>query len=108
MDETYVLADTSLAEELEELELTEGAETEHGVVERGYLLDGDLAPRRSVDGGADDSVCALAYDIEDLVLCACDAIHDTVHDPHDARCGKEHAPTLNRTLRGAGCAWEAA
>ena len=37
--ETYVLADASLREELEQLELAEGAEAEHRVVERRDALD---------------------------------------------------------------------
>ena len=65
---TYVLADTSLAEEFEELELSQCAETEHGVVKGGDLLDGDLAAGRSVDGRADDAVRALADDIKHLVV----------------------------------------
>ena len=48
--QTDVFADAGLAEELEEFELAKGAETEHGVVEGGDLLDGDLATARSVYG----------------------------------------------------------
>ena len=68
---TYVLADTSLAEEFEELELAEGTKAEHRVVERHDLLDGDLAPRWPVHGRADNTIRALADDIQDLVLCTC-------------------------------------
>ena len=38
------------------------------MVEGGDLLDGDLAPAWSVNRGTDDAVCALADDVEDLVL----------------------------------------
>ena len=69
--ETYVLADASLREELEQLELAQRAEAEHRVVERRDLLDRDLAPGRPVDGRAHDAVRALADDIEHLVLRAC-------------------------------------
>ena len=105
MAETYVLADACLAEEFEELELSECAETEHGVVKGGDLLDGDLAAGRSVDGRADDAVRALADDIENLVLCTCMAASMTAVRRRSA--GK-YAPTLKRTFRGAGCAWDAA
>lgn len=36
----------------EELDLAEGAKAEHGVIEGRYALDGDLALRRDMDGGA--------------------------------------------------------
>lgn len=36
----------------EELDLAEGAEAEHGVIEGCYALDGDLALGRDMDGGA--------------------------------------------------------
>ena len=68
---TYVLADPGFRQELEELELAEGAQAEHGVVEGRDLLDGDLAAGGPVDGGTDDAVRALADDIEHLILCAC-------------------------------------
>ena len=64
-----VFVDTGVGEEFEELELAEGAEAEHGVVERRDLLDRDLAPGRAVDGGAHDAVRALADDVEHLVRC---------------------------------------
>ena len=68
---TYVLANPGFRQELEELELAEGAQAEHGVVEGRDLLDGDLAAGGPVDGGTDDAVRALADDIEHLILCAC-------------------------------------
>lgn len=40
----------------EELDLAEGAEAEHGVIEGRYTLDGDLALGRDVDGGAAENV----------------------------------------------------
>ena len=44
--------DVFVAKVAEQLDLAEGAETEHGVVEGGDALDGDLALGRLVDGGA--------------------------------------------------------
>ena len=44
-DADDVLADAGLGEELEQLELAQGAQTEHGVVERRDLLDRDLFVR---------------------------------------------------------------
>lgn len=67
---TYVFADTSLAEEFEELKLAKGTEAEHRVVERHDLLDGDLSARGPVHGRANDTIRALADDIENLILCA--------------------------------------
>ena len=85
---TYVLADTSLTEELEQLELTKGTETKHGMVEGRDLLDGDLAAGRSVDGRADDAVRALADDIEDLVVAADNkGGHAVVHGGWGGRVG---------------------
>ena len=103
--ETCIFTDSRLAKEFEELELSECAETEHGVVKGGDLLDGDLAAGRSVDGRADDAVRALSDDIENLVLCTCMAASMTTVRRRSA--GK-YAPTLKRTFRGAGCAWDAA
>ena len=68
--DTHILADASLGEEFEELELTQGAEAEHRVLKGRDLLDRDLATAGPVDGRADDAICTLADDIEDLVLCA--------------------------------------
>ena len=47
---THVLADAGLAEELEQLELSECPQTEHGVVKGRNFLDCDFATCRSVDG----------------------------------------------------------
>ena len=66
--DTYVLAHPRLAQELEQLELAQRPETEHGMIKRRDLLDGDFAPAGAVDGRADDAVGALADDVEDLVL----------------------------------------
>lgn len=68
---THVFADTSLTEELEQLELAQGAQTEHRVVERSNLLNRDLAPTGPMERRADDSIRALADDVEYLVLRAC-------------------------------------
>ena len=43
---------------------------EHRMVERDDLLDGDLLSRRLVKSGADDTVCALANNILDVILLA--------------------------------------
>jgi hypothetical protein len=43
---------------------------EHRVVERDNLLDGNLLSRRLVKSGADDTVCALANNILDVILLA--------------------------------------
>ena len=45
---TYVFANAGLAEELEELELSEGAEAEHCMVEGRNALDRNLSPGRYV------------------------------------------------------------
>lgn len=68
MSDTHIFADTSLGEEFEELELTESAKAEHGVLEGRDLLDRDLAPTGPMDSGTDDAICTLADDVEDLVL----------------------------------------
>ena len=52
----------------EELDLAQRAQAEHRVVERHDLLDGHLASRRPVHGRAHNTVRALAYDIENLIL----------------------------------------
>ena len=77
---TYVLADTSLTEELEQLELAEGTETKRGGVEGRDLLDGDLAPRWPVDGRADNTIRALTDDIQNLILSAYGLLFSTVGD----------------------------
>lgn len=41
-----------MVEVSQQLHLTEGSETEHGVIEGCYLLDGNLLARWFVDGGA--------------------------------------------------------
>ena len=110
--ETYILADASLREELEQLELAQRAEAEHRVVERRDLLDRDLAPGRPVDGGAHDAVRALADDIEHLVLRACAGAArralSSRAGPAIGASARDDAPTLKRTFLGAGWAWEAA
>ena len=66
--DTHIFADTSLTEELQQLQLSQCAETEHGVIEGGDFLDGDLAPAGSVHRRAYNPVRALADDVEHLVL----------------------------------------
>ena len=65
---------------LEELELAKGPETKHGVVEGRDLLDGDLAPRWPVHGRADNTIRALADDIQNLILSAYGLLFSTVGD----------------------------
>lgn len=97
-DRTYVFAYTRFTEELEELELAEGPETKHGVVEGRDLLDGDLAATWSVDCRTYDPVRALSYDVQDLVLGTCARVLAAAVRASD----KWYAPTLKRTFRGAG------
>lgn len=66
--DTHVFTDTRLTEELQQLQLAQCAQTEHGVIKRGDFLDGDLASAGSVHGRAYDPVGTLADDIEHLVL----------------------------------------
>ncbi len=68
MKVTHILADAGLAEVLEELELSEGTQAKHRMVEGRDFLDRDLPAARAVDRGAYDSVRALANNIENLVL----------------------------------------
>lgn len=70
---TYVLVDTRLGEELEELELAQRAQAEEGVLEGEHLLDRDLPVRGFVQGGDDGAVRAFAEAVEDLVIVACGA-----------------------------------
>ena len=65
---THVFADTRLTEELEQLQLAQCAQTEHGVIEGGDFLDGDLAPAGSVHRRTHNAVRALTDDIKHLVL----------------------------------------
>jgi hypothetical protein len=78
--------DVLVVEVAEELHLTECAETEHGMIERSNLLDGDLLARRLMHGRAamasvdhvagrngtanlpDHAVSALSHDILDIIL----------------------------------------
>ena len=64
--------DVLVVEVSEELDLAEGAETEHGVVKGGDALDCDAALGGEMSCGADDAVCAFADDIEDVVAVADD------------------------------------
>ena len=65
---TDILIDTGLGEELEELEFTEGAKAEEGVLEGKDLLDGDLSVGRLVEGGYDGAVGTFTETMEDLVI----------------------------------------
>lgn len=68
-DDTHVLAHAGLAQKLEEFQFAQRSETEHGMIERSDLLDGDFTPARTVYRGANDAVGAFTDDIEDLILC---------------------------------------
>ena len=74
------------------------------MVEGGNLLDRDLPPSWAMDGRTYDTVGTLSYNIEDLILRACEG---TMRENGRME-GNKHGPTLNLTLRGAGCVWEAA
>lgn len=67
---TYILADTGLTQELEQLQLAQSPQTEHGMLKGRDLFDGDLAPAGTVYCRTNDAIGTLANDIEDLVLCA--------------------------------------
>ena len=73
---TDIFADAGFAEEFEELELTEGAEAEHGMVKGSDLLDSDLATTRSVHSRAYNAIRSFAYDVEYLILGTWDGKHD--------------------------------
>ena len=64
---TYVLANPGFRQELEELELAEGAQAEHGVVEGSNLLNSHFPPTRFVDRRAHNTICTLSNDIEHLI-----------------------------------------
>ena len=65
---THVLIDTGVGEELQQLELTERAEAEEGVLEGKDLLDGDLSVGGLVEGGDDGAVGTFAEAMENLVI----------------------------------------
>lgn len=44
----HILADTRLAQKLEQLQLSQSTETEHGMVKGGDLLDRDLPTTRTM------------------------------------------------------------
>ena len=46
---SYILTDAGLAQELEQLELTERSQAKHRVIKRCYLFDCDLSSTRSMD-----------------------------------------------------------
>ena len=62
----HVLIYTGLGEELEELEFTEGAEAEEGVLEGKDLLDGDLSVGGLVEGGYDGAVGTFTESLHEL------------------------------------------
>lgn len=67
---TRVFVDACLGEELEELELAQGAETKESVLERQDLFDGDFAAGGLVHGCDDDAVRALAEAVKHTVVVA--------------------------------------
>lgn len=78
------------------------------MVEGRDLLDGDFAATRSVYRRAHDTVRALSDDIKHLVVGAYQpsGVSATAVVWRDYK--EQCSPTLKRTLRGAGCACEAA
>ena len=103
----YIFAYAGLAEEFEQLQLPESPQTKHRMVEGGNLLDRDLSAGWAMDGRTDDTVGTLSYDIEDLILRTCEGCRMNTRWNGGME-GNQHEPTLNLTLRGAGCAWEEA
>jgi len=77
------------------------------MVEGGNLLDRNLPASWAMDSRTDDAVGTLPYDIEDLILRACGESRASMRENGGMEENK-HGPTLNLTLRGAGCVWEAA
>ena len=67
-DVTHVLIDTGVGEELQQLELTERAEAEEGMLEGQDLLNGDLPVGRLVESSNDGAICAFTESVEDLVI----------------------------------------
>lgn len=67
-DGTHVLAHACLAQKLEEFQFAQCSETEHGVIERCDLLDGDFTTTGAMYRGANDAIGTFADDIEYLVL----------------------------------------
>ena len=64
----YILIHTSLREELQQLELTERAEAEEGVLEWQDLLDSDLSVGGLVECSDDGTVRAFAEAVEELIV----------------------------------------
>lgn len=64
LDCTHVLVDTCFRKVLEELELPQCPKAEERVLEGQDTLDGDLAVRRLVKGGDNDTVCAVTKAVE--------------------------------------------
>lgn len=60
---THILTDTRLAQELQQLQLPQGPQAKHRVVERHDLLDRDLPPARPVHGRTNDTVRTLADNV---------------------------------------------
>lgn len=56
--------DVLVVKPAQEFDLAQGAQAEHGVVERGDLLDCDFGFGRRVDRRAHDTVCAFADDVD--------------------------------------------
>jgi hypothetical protein len=67
MQVAHIFTNTLRCKVLQQLELTQGAQCEHGMIERGDLLDGDLGARRPVRRRNDDAVRAFPNDVQNLV-----------------------------------------
>src|SRR5882762_9592953 len=102
---TYIFADTGLAEELQQFELSQCAQAKHGMVKRCDLLDCNFATAGPVNGGANDAICPLANYIKNLVLGTYVKLFR--RSKANIKLRTAISPTLNRTLRGAGCVVDA-
>jgi hypothetical protein len=100
---TDIFTNTSFAEELEELELTEGSKTEHGMVKGGDLLDSDLATTRSVHSRAYDAIRSFAYDVEYLILGTWDGKHEGRVGENRVRSQRARRPFTDVEPDFSGC-----
>lgn len=71
---TYVLIDTCVREEFQELELTQCPKAKQSVFKRKNLLNGNLTSSGFVGSGDDSAVRALTYSMEDLIVFTYDKI----------------------------------
>jgi len=62
--------DVLMIEVTKQLHLTQGSQTEHGMIKRSDLLDSDLLTRRLMKGRADNSISTFTNDILNVILLA--------------------------------------